>query len=149
MQNSELEKKIEQIVEPLLEGTELELVDVEYVREGQWYLRIFLDKEGGIEIEDCQSVSEKLAQILDEKDMIKGKYFLEVSSPGLDRKLVKDKDFIRYKGFSVDVKIKGESKIIVGELGEVSEDVLELFINKKAEKIDRKTIDVVKLHISF
>ena len=82
-----IEEKVEQIVMELLKGTALELVDVEYVKEGNWYLRVFIDKEGGIEIDDCQQLSEKLEEILDEKNMIKDSYVLEVSSPGLDRVL--------------------------------------------------------------
>ena len=80
-----VEEAVEKIVNELLADTSLELVDVEYVKERDWYLRVFIDKEGGIEIDDCQQLSEKLEEILDEKNMIKDSYVLEVSSPGLDR----------------------------------------------------------------
>ena len=68
-----------------------------------WYLRVFIDKEGGVDLEDCQAVSEKLSKVLDEKDPIQENYLLEVSSPGLDRILKKDKDFVRYAGRTVDI----------------------------------------------
>ena len=92
MQKEALEALIADLVTPLLDGTDLTLVDVEYVREKDWYLRIYIDKPGGVEIDDCQLVSEKLTTVLDEKDPIKEKYYLEVSSPGIDRPLKKDKD---------------------------------------------------------
>ena len=91
MQKEALEALIADLVTPLLDGTDLTLVDVEYVREKDWYLRIYIDKPGGVEIDDCQLVSEKLTTVLDEKDPIKEKYYLEVSSPGIDRPLKKDK----------------------------------------------------------
>lgn len=89
MQAKEVEALITAMLEPVLQDTGLTLVDVEYVREKDWYLRIFLDKPGGVEIDDCQMVSEKLTAILDEKDPIPDKYILEVSSPGIDRPLKK------------------------------------------------------------
>lgn len=91
MQKEALEALIADLVTPLLDGTDLTLVDVEYVREKDWYLRIYIDKPGGVEIDDCQLVSEKLTTVLDEKDPIKEKYYLEVSSPGIDRPLKKIK----------------------------------------------------------
>ena len=90
MQVKEVEALMTALVEPILADTEMTLVDVEYVREKDWYLRIFIDKPEGVEIDDCQLVSEKLTAVLDEKDPIPDKYFLEVSSPGIDRPLKKD-----------------------------------------------------------
>lgn len=80
MKREEVEKFITELVMPILKDTDLMLVDVEYVREKDWYLRIFIDKPEGIEIDDCQFVSEKLAEVLDDRDPIKEKYYLEVSS---------------------------------------------------------------------
>ena len=105
MQAKEIEALITDLVTPVLEGTDLTLVDVEYVREKDWYLRIFIDKEGGVEIDDCQLVSEKLTTILDEKDPIEQAYILEVSSPGIDRPLKKEADFVKYQGEIIDVKL--------------------------------------------
>jgi len=83
-----------------------ELVDVEYVKEsGEFYLRIYIDKPEGISLAEGETISRELSPILDEKDPIQENYFLEVSSPGLDRPLKKEKDFIRYKGREVELKL--------------------------------------------
>lgn len=103
MKRSDIENLVAREAEQIIAGTDLELVDVEYVRERDWYLRVFIDKEGGVGLEDCQAVSEKLSKVLDAKDPIADNYLLEVSSPGLDRVLKKDADFVRYKGRDVDV----------------------------------------------
>ena len=84
----------------------MNLVDVEFLKEGaNWYLRVYIDKPGGIAIDDCQAVSEQLSDKLDEVDPIKQSYILEVSSPGLERPLKKDSDFERFKGEQVEVKL--------------------------------------------
>jgi ribosome maturation factor RimP len=94
LKKEDIEKYVADLMPPILAGTALQCVDVEYVREKEWYLRIFIDKPGGIEIDDCQMVSEKLAEILDKSNrMLPDKYNLEVSSPGIDRPLRKDSDF--------------------------------------------------------
>ena len=82
MTRAEIEDKIAAIVEPLVQESALELVDVEYVQEREWYLRIFIDKLGGIGIEDCEQLSRKLEPVFDELDFLKQAYYLEVSSPG-------------------------------------------------------------------
>ena len=105
MKREAVEEFVSSVVEGILEGTEMELVDVEYVRERDWYLRVYLDKPGGVDLDDCQIVSEKLSEVLDAEDPIKENYLLEVSSPGLDRVLKKDKDFVRYQGADVDVQL--------------------------------------------
>ena len=90
---------------PLIEQHQFELVDVEYVKEGgNWYLRAYIDKPGGITVDDCELVSRALSDLLDEHDFIEDAYILEVSSPGLGRPLKKDKDFARSIGEEVDVK---------------------------------------------
>ena len=91
MRREHIEDLIAKEVETIIAGSDIELVDVEYVRERDWYLRVFIDKEGGVDLEDCQAVSEKLSRVLDEKDPIRENYLLEVSSPGLDRILRKIK----------------------------------------------------------
>lgn len=144
-----IEDAVEEIVLPLLEGTELELVDVEYVKERDRFLRVFIDKEGGTGIEDCRALSEKIEKELDERDLISESYFLEVSSPGLDRVLRKPRDYVREKGKLVEVSlykpINGE-KLIVGELVERSEEALVL---KEREPIECNLIAQVRLHIEF
>lgn len=98
----------------------LELVDVEYIKEGgTWFVRVFIDKPEGINHDDCQQVSEKLSDLLDEKDPIPHAYVLEVSSPGIERPLKKPQDFERFKGYKVRAStyfpVNGE-KEFVGEL---------------------------------
>ena len=98
MSKKEVESAVEKLLEPVLAENKIELVDVEYVRERNWVLRVFIDKEGGVDLNDCQEISEKAGAVLDEADVISDNYMLEVSSPGLDRVIKKDKDFIRYTG---------------------------------------------------
>ena len=99
------EQKTEAILMPIVEEHGFELGDVEYVKEGgTWYLRAYIDKPGGINVDDCEVVSRRLSDILDEKDYIEEAYILEVSSPGLGRPLKKEKDFKRSLGEEVDVR---------------------------------------------
>ncbi len=105
MARSNIEEKTEILVNRMLEGTGIEVAGVEYVRERDWILRIFIDKEGGVDLNDCQKVSEEAGELLDREDLIPTNYMLEVSSPGLDRVLKKKRDFIRYTGQNVDVKL--------------------------------------------
>ena len=102
----EYESKVEAWLLPLLEKNQFELVDVEYVREaGIWYLRAYIDKEGGITVDDCEVVSRELGDWLDQKDFLEDSYILEVSSPGLGRPLKKEKDFARSLGKDVEVRL--------------------------------------------
>lgn len=144
-----VEKTVEKLAEELLEGTGLELVDVEYVKEKDWYLRVFIDKPEGIDIEDCQELSEKLEQELDAKNVVPDSYILEVSSPGLDRVLKKEKDFVREAGKMVDVSLyqplNGE-KTITGKLVGSDGSVLTL---EDFEPIDMKKIAQVRLNIDI
>lgn len=99
------EQRTEEILAPIIGEHEFELVDVEYVKEGgTWYLRAYIDKPGGITIDDCETVSRRLSDILDEKDYIEDAYILEVSSPGLGRPLRKEKDFKRSLGEEVELR---------------------------------------------
>ena len=99
------EQRTEELLIPILEKYEFELVDVEYVKEaGTWYLRAYIDKPGGIAINDCEVVSRELSDLLDQKDFIEDSYVLEVSSPGLGRPLKKDKDFARSIGEEVEIR---------------------------------------------
>ena len=101
-----------------MEENNFELVDVEYVKEaGNWYLRAYIDKEGGITINDCELVNRTLSDIMDKEDFIPDAYILEVSSPGLGRKLKKDKDFRRSIGNDVDIKFFKARKLPAGRNG--------------------------------
>ena len=100
------EAKVLPLLEPIVEANSLELVDLEFVKEGvNWYLRVYIDKEGGVNIDDCELVSRALEAKLDEKDPIEQAYILEVSSPGIDRPLKKEADFVKYQGEIIDVKL--------------------------------------------
>ena len=100
------EEKTEKLIMPVIEQNQFELVDVEFVKEGSnWYLRLYVDKEGGITIDDCELVSRAMSDILDREDYIEESYILEVSSPGLGRTLKKDKDFVRSIGSEVEIRL--------------------------------------------
>lgn len=106
MKRKEIEQKVTELVNNLLSGDMIELVDVEYVKEGQdYFLRIFIDKPDGVTINDCETLSRKMDGTLDEHDWIKEHYYLEVSSPGLDRPLKKLSDFQRNIGKRVEIKL--------------------------------------------
>ncbi len=144
-----VEKTVWQMAERLLDGTGVELVDVEYVKEKDWYLRVFIDKPEGVGIEDCQSLSEKLEAELDAEDVMPEPYILEVSSPGLDRVLKKPRDFERERGKAVEVSLyepmNGE-KLIVGTLEGFDGTALSL---EGRESIPKEKIAQVRLHIEI
>ncbi len=99
------EAKTESLILPILERMNFELVDVEYVKEGSvWYLRAYIDKEGGITVNDCEAVAREMNEILDREDFIPDSYTFEVSSPGLGRPLKKEKDFVRNMGKDVEIR---------------------------------------------
>ncbi len=153
MNKKQIIETVEGYLDPILEELHYELVDVEYVKEGpNYYLRIYIDKEGGVNIQDCQLTSRAIEKVLDEKDPIKEPYILEVSSPGLDRVLKKDKEFVRFQGRLVDVKLYeavDKQKHFTGELIQKTED--KLFIDDEGIKLefDMKNVAVVRLAITF
>lgn len=99
------EQKATDLLEPVLRDMNFELVDVEYVKEGgNWYLRSYIDKPGGITVDDCEAVSRIFSEKLDQEDFIEDSYIMEVSSPGLDRPLKKEKDFARSLGKEVEIR---------------------------------------------
>ncbi|HAY61111.1 MAG: ribosome maturation factor RimP [Acidaminococcaceae bacterium] len=158
MKREEVEQYIASVTEKILEGTDLTLVDVEYVRQKDWYLRVYIDKPGGIEIDDCQKVSEQLTEILDKEDPISEKYYLEVSSPGIDRPLKKDRDYVANYGKKVDLTFfepwQG-MKNVTGILDAHDADTLTIRKIAKGKTdaetsvIERKQIAAVKPHIDF
>ncbi len=100
------EKKLEAMLKPAVEEMGYEIADLEFVKEGpNWYLRVFVDKDGGVTIDDCELISKELEKILDENDPIEQAYFLEISSPGIDRPLKKREDFIKFNGENIDIKL--------------------------------------------
>lgn len=99
-----LMKQIEDLLSPIATKEAIEIVDIEYLKEnGQQVLRIYIDQEGGINIDDCTKMSHLFGVKLDETNIVKEEYVLEISSPGIDRILKKEKDFIRFKGFKINV----------------------------------------------
>ena len=102
--NEAMEQRIALLVDPLVSEKGLELVNVEYIKEGaHWYLRLYIDKDGGVDMDDCSGVSHAVSEMLDEKNPIPQAYMLEVSSPGLERPLKKEEDFVRFQGSLVTV----------------------------------------------
>jgi ribosome maturation factor RimP len=103
--NEAIEYRIELLVEPIVREKGLELVNVEYIREGaHWYLRLYIDKDGGVDMDDCSGISHIVSEMLDQNNPIPQAYMLEVSSPGLERPLKKEEDFIRFQGSLVTVR---------------------------------------------
>lgn len=143
-----IEVEVEKIVEELLENTALELVAVDYVKERDWYLRVFIDKEGGVDLDDCQDLSRKLEELLDAQDIIKTSYILEVSSPGLDRELKKPRDFQREMGKDIDVSLFAlldGKKVVTGPLSAYDGET----INVGDMAIPMDKVAKVNLHIDF
>lgn len=104
MSKSKVVTVVEELARPVVAALGIELVDVEYVKEGgRWYLRVFIDKPGGVTLDDCQAVSERLDPLLDETDPIPHSYHLEVSSPGVERPLKKPSDYERFAGRRVQL----------------------------------------------
>lgn len=141
-----IEEKVENLIKPIIEEQGYELYDVEYAKEGKnYYLRIFIDKETGIDLNDCEKVSESINNKLDEADYIKEQYFLEVSSPGIERVLKKDKHLQQNIGKKINIKLfkKDENgkKEYQGILKQYNQE--EIIIDD-ATKIERKNIAQIK-----
>lgn len=150
----EYEQKTEKLLEPIMSENNFELVDVEFVKEGgNWYLRAYIDKDGGIAVDDCEIVSRALSEILDEQDFISESYILEVSSPGLGRQLKKEKDFARSINKEVEIKLYkpiNKQKEFVGFL--VSYDNENVTIELEDEstlEIPRSNIALIRLAFDF
>lgn len=148
------EQKTEEILLPIVEELGFELVDVEYVKEGStWYLRSYIDKPGGISIDDCEVVSRRLSEILDEKDYIDDTYIMEVSSPGLGRPLKKEKDFKRSLGEEVELRtyrMIDKQKEFTGMLKAYDEDTVTILLDEETEKtFDKSDIALIRLAFDF
>lgn len=145
------ESKTEELVMPLIEQNEFELVDVEYVKEGgNWYLRVYIDKPNGINVDDCELISRALGDLLDENDFIEEAYILEVSSPGLGRPLKKDKDFARSIGEEVEIKLyrmRDGSKDFKGILK--SYDKEDIVIEAQENEITFKRSEIALIRLAF
>ena len=147
------ESQAEALLLPIVENLGFELVDVEYVKEGgTWYLRAYVDKEGGITINDCETVSRAFSEKLDEKDLIDEAYIMEVSSPGLGRPLKKEKDFARSLGKEVEIRtfrpIRHE-KEFYGVLSAYDADSVTIAAEDGSQTFERKDIALIRLAFDF
>lgn len=144
---------IENLCEDVTSELGYELVDVEYIKEsGDYYLRVYIHKPGGVNLDDCQIVSEKLSEKLDDSDMLQKAYYLEVSSPGLDRPLKTDRDLERNLGKEVEVnlyKAVDGVKKFEGILKSYKGDSVELETVDKVVEIPRDTVSLIRLTIKF
>lgn len=144
---------VAQLVAPVVEQTGCSLWDVEYVKEaGEWFLRVYIDKEGGISIDDCEAVSRPLSDLLDEADPIEGSYTFEVSSAGADRVLKKPEHFARFQGQEVEVKLyrpRDGRKDFVGVLRSWQDGDVTLDVGGEPAIFEKKEIALVRLYPRF
>lgn len=150
----EYEAKAEALITPIIEANHFELVDMEYVKEGSnWYLRAYIDKEGGITVDDCELVSRAFSDLLDKEDFIEDSYIMEVSSPGLGRPLKKDKDFKRNIGNEVELKLyKAVNKVKedVGILTAFDKDTVTIEHEDGTEAVyERTALALIRLTFDF
>ena len=147
------ESKVENYLLPMMEEYGFELVDVEYVKEaGTWYLRAYIDKEGGISVDDCEVVSRRLSDWLDKEDFIEESYILEVSSPGLGRPQKKEKDFVRSLGKDVEIRLyraKDKRKEFTGALKAFDRDTVTIEEDGKEITFERPEIALIRLAFDF
>lgn len=154
---SKITEVVEELVTPILNENELELVDIEYVKEGKnWFLRVYIDKDSGIDIEECGIVSERLSEKLDAIDPIPHNYFLEVSSPGAERPLKKEKDYQKAIGKNVFIKtyepIDGEKAfegILTDFNGETVTVEMKIKTRKKTVVIPFDKVASARLAVTF
>ena len=141
---AKVEERIETRIKDTIENIGYDLYDVEYAKEGpNYYLRIFIDNENGIDLNDCEKVSNAINEMLDESDIIKEQYYLEVSSPGIERIIRKDKHLEQNKGKQIEVKLfkkdKNGNKSYIGELEDFDAETITIK-NEKEITIERKDI---------
>ena len=149
----EIENKTEALLKPIAEKNEVRIYDVEFVKEaGQWYLRAYIDRDGGVDINKCVDVSHELSDALDEHDFIEEEYILEVSSPGLGRALKKDRHFENSLGLEVDVKLykaQDGTKEFTGKLKGYDSDTITIETPAGDKTFIRKEVASVKLTLDF
>jgi ribosome maturation factor RimP len=142
---------VRELLEPLLAGKDLELFDIEFKGQGKnGVLRVFIDKEGGVTIDDCALVSRELGTLLDIHDMIPGSYTLEVSSPGLTRALRKPEDFLRFRGKKVRIKTNKDferRKIFIGKLLEFNDGLVT--VETEAGNFTIPYVDIEKANLEL
>lgn len=143
------EAKTSELIQPLVDKNHFELVDVEFVKEGSdWYLRVYIDKEGGITVDDCELISRAFNEILDKENYIDEPYIFEVSSPGLTRPLKKDKDYERSIGKLIDIKVfkpVDNCKEFTGILRAYNNNTVTIEVDGKEICFDRKNLALIRL----
>ncbi len=153
MKKNEIEKRTEELLLPIAEANGVSIYDVEYVKEaGEWYLRAYIDKPEGVNINDCVNVNHALSDALDAEDYIEEAYTLEVSSPGLGRQLKKDRHLENSLGKEVELKLykpRDGVKEFAGTLKSFNDSEVTVTINDKDETFIRKEISVIKLALDF
>ena len=153
MAYSKTEKKVWELAEPITVQEECFIYDVEYVKEGGvWFLRVYIDKDGGVSLDECEAVSRALSTVLDEADPIQQNYYLEVSSPGIERKLKTKEHFDRYIGETIDIglyKAINKSKQLTGKLISFEDDVITVEVGGESFELPLKETTGVKLHFEF
>lgn len=151
--NNKVEDTVRSIVLPLIEPAGFELVDLEYKKEGNdWVLRFFIDHENGIDHEACQTVSHLVGDELDKLDPIPHAYFLEVSSPGIERPLKTIKDFTRFSGEKVQIKLfsaKNGQKEYIGKLLGMENDQVAISVNESKLLFNMNEIAKARLIVDF
>ena len=150
---SKITDKVTELAKPVVEDEGCTLWDVEYVREaGSWYLRVFIDREGGVSIDDCERISRRLDPILDETDPIPDSYIFEVGSAGAERELKRPSDFEQFMGSQVEVKlyqpVKG-SKTFVGTLSGYDNGKVTVAAGKETMTFEKAQTAQVKLHVTI
>ena len=148
------EAKTTELIQPVVEANGVELFDVDYVKEGSdWYLRVYIDKEGGITVDDCEVISRLLGEWLDKEDFIEDSYILEVSSPGLGRPLKKEKDFARSIGKDVEIRLYkaiDKQKEFTGTLTSYDADSVTLTMEDGSERtFEKSEIALIRLAFDF
>ena len=145
---AKIEERVESLIGPRIESWGYRLYDVEFVKEGKdFYLRVYIDKDSGISLEDCEAVSNGINEVLDEADYIKEQYFLEVSSPGVERVLKKDRHLKENIGNKVQVKLfkpLAGKKVFEGLLESFSDDNICIKVESQILEIERSNIGQIK-----
>lgn len=150
---SSIEEKVESLISKKVQELGYELYDVQYTKEGKdYFLRIFIDKKEGIDLSDCEKVSNEINPLLDEKDYIKEMYFLEVSSPGVERVLRRNEHLKNTIGKEIEVKLFkpiDKQKEFIGTLEEYNEEKIKIKTQKAVIEIERKNISLMKLKYNW
>ena len=150
---SKITDKVTELARPVVEEEGCTLWDVEYVREaGSWYLRVFIDKEGGVDIMDCERISRRLDPMLDEADPIPDSYTFEVGSAGIERELKRPSDFEQFMGSEIELRLYQPvdgSKVFVGKLAGYENGDVSVEVGNNTLRFMKSQVALVKLHVSI